>query len=320
MPTIEFRTYNEESYTYFRPVAAKDYQPEWWKKMKIRVDHRGRMTQTIRSCPSMQDWLTMGYYIIATADIPVRNGKQWDWPDGSEDFQTVEDSENQSKSHPRAQLQDSISYMGDDAPVNDAFKISSYWNMKTPPGYSVLFLDPFLFTNKYFACWQGVIDTDGFNSNLDNGQIIFYPKVKHSFVIPAGTPVVQIFPFKREEWTSTMFLQDGEHWYNSYGVDEYSMQTWQRKLQLVDEETGKPNAKLNIGGYRSAKVWKPKSKLFKKPEEVKQSETHGKIENPPPECPMHRKEEQMEMDFKDVQRSQTDLNWDGSESKKIDRD
>ena len=69
MPTIEFRTFNKESFEVFRPVAAKDLQPDWWKKLKIRVDQRGRTTQTIRSCPSMQDWLTMGYYIVATQDI-----------------------------------------------------------------------------------------------------------------------------------------------------------------------------------------------------------------------------------------------------------
>ena len=64
------------------------------------------------------------------------------------------------QSHPSAQLQDSIEYMGADSPVKDAFKISSNWNMITPEGYSVLFLDPFMFSNKYFACWQGVIDSD----------------------------------------------------------------------------------------------------------------------------------------------------------------
>ncbi len=90
MPTIEFRTFDEKSFQLFRPVAAREYLPEWWKKSKIRVDHRGHHTQTIRSCPSMQDWLTMGYYIVATDDVPVRNGKHWNWPDGSEQFQVVE--------------------------------------------------------------------------------------------------------------------------------------------------------------------------------------------------------------------------------------
>ncbi len=310
MPTIEFRTYNKDSFEMFRPVAAKSMQPEWWKQSKIRVDHRGRVAQTIRSCPAMQDWLTMGYYIVASRDIPIRNGMNWDWPDGGERFSVEETEPVHSRSHPSAQLMDSIEYMGDDGPVKDAFKISSYWNMKTPPGYSVLFLDPFLFSNKYFACWQGVIDTDEFNVNLDNAQIIFYPKVDHSFIIPAGTPLVQVFPFKREEWAATYFYQDTKHWHENHAINEKSMQKWQRSLELVDTETGLPNEKLNIGGYRNAKIWNPKSKFFDKPEEV----------NPPPECPMHKSEEQLEMDFNDKQRELTDLNWDGSESKKIDRD
>ena len=46
MPTIEFRTFHDKSHDLFRPVAAKDLQPDWWRKMKIRVDHRGRVVQT----------------------------------------------------------------------------------------------------------------------------------------------------------------------------------------------------------------------------------------------------------------------------------
>ena len=79
MPTIEFRTFHDKSHDLFRPVAFKDLQPDWWRKMKIRVDHRGRIVQTIKSCPSMLDWLTMGYYIVASEDIPIRNGSDWDY-------------------------------------------------------------------------------------------------------------------------------------------------------------------------------------------------------------------------------------------------
>ena len=82
-----------------------------------------------------------------------------------------------------------------------------------------------------------------------------------------------------------------------------SMQKWQRRRGLRELD-GSANDKLNIGGYRNAKIWQPKSKLFDKPKE----------QEPPPECPMHKK------DFKDKQRELTDLNWDGSESKKIDRE
>lgn len=305
MPTIEFRTFSKKAYAELRPVAAKEFQPEWWKKQKVRVDHRGRMSQTIRSCPSMQDWLSMGYYIVADEDIPVMNGTNWDWPDGSEQFKTLSDKNHFSQSHPSAQLQDSIEYMGADSPVKDAFKISSRWNMKTPEGYSVLFLDPFMFSNKFFACWQGVIDTDRFSINMDNAQIIFYPKVDHSFIIERGTPLVQIFPFKREEWASTYYYQDAEMWHENNAIHPESMQKWQRELNLVDTETGMPNDQLNIGGYRSAKIWQPKSRLYEKPQDGG--------EEIPPECPAHK-------DFKTKQRELTDLNYDGSESEKIDRD
>ena len=313
MPTIEFRTYDEESYANFRPIAARDYQPEWWKKMKVRIDHRGRLTQTIRSCPAMQDWLTMGYYIVATRDIPVRNGVEWSWPDGSHEMQVDENTFEVSQSHPSAQLADTIQYITGDSPVKDAFKLSSHWNMKTPEGYSVLFIDPFLFQNKYFAVWQGVIDTDKFNVGADNGQIIFYPRVDHSFIIPSGTPILQVVPFQREEWASTYFYGESKDWFNEHAITDASMQKWQRDLKLVDEETGLPNARLNIGGYRQAKIWNPKNKFFQHMKEG---------ESPPPECPMHEKDEnQLEMDFVEKQRSQTDLNWDGSESSEnIDRD
>ena len=50
-------------------------------------------------------------------------------------------------------------------------------------GYSTLFLDPFLQANKFFSVWQGIIDTDTFNVNQDNAQMIFYSKVDHNFTI-----------------------------------------------------------------------------------------------------------------------------------------
>ena len=93
------------------------------------------------------------------------------------------------------------------APIKDAFKMSNPWCIKTPPGYSCFYLDPFLFQNDFFATWQGIIDTDKFNVNKDNSQIIFYPKVDHSFVIPKGTPMVQVIPYKREEWVATYQLK-----------------------------------------------------------------------------------------------------------------
>ena len=50
--------------------------------------------------------------------------------------------------------------------------------------------------------WQGIIDTDTFNQLTTNNHLIFYPKVDESFIIPKGTPLVQIVPFVRYPWKS----------------------------------------------------------------------------------------------------------------------
>ena len=61
--------------------------------------------------------------------------------------------------------------------------------IETPKGTSCYYLDPFLFDNPYFSTWQGVIDTDKFNQITTNNNLIFYPKVDESFIIPKGTPL-----------------------------------------------------------------------------------------------------------------------------------
>ena len=74
--------------------------------------------------------------------------------------------------------------------------------IETPKGTSCYYLDPFLFDNPYITTWQGIIDTDKFNQITTNNNLIFYPKVDTSFIIPKGTPLVQIVPFVRYPWKS----------------------------------------------------------------------------------------------------------------------
>ena len=60
------------------------------------------------------------------------------------------------------------------------------------------------------------------------------------------------------------------------------------------------------GGFYRKYMWSNKNKDFK--------------DAPKEECPFDPKTGEMKQDFNDKQRELTDLNWDGSESKKIDRD
>ena len=77
-------------------------------------------------------------------------------------------------------------------------KIFTPWIVKTAPGYSVIFHSPLNDQNEYFDVIPGVMDSDQFFPKL-NFMIALKDK-SFSGIIPAGTPLIQVIPFKRENW------------------------------------------------------------------------------------------------------------------------
>ena len=281
MPTINFVTNNADTLKYFKPVLAKSVMPEWWKNAKIEMAVNTEFVQTIRACPAMDDWTKSGYYILANRDITILNGDERLKNLDARQWATANDEGNYaSPSHPAEQMLNLFEPVGDHG-VKDAFKFRNPWNIQTPPGYSVLFLDPFLFTGRAFCVWQGIVDSDRFKNNQDNAQIILYPKTNESFTIKKGTPILQMLPFKRETWTASYQWQDAktssENRTRAYHLsnEEYdSMDTWARYGYDVKEEIA-----LEMGPYRREGYWQNKNKMFKE-------------EGPPPECPFHKEEEE----------------------------
>lgn len=325
MPTIEFTCYNDRTLKETRPILASKVQPEWWKGMKINEIVRGDKQQTIRACPAMQDWLTMGYYLIAEKDMYVQIGRdKYDESGTTASAWSFDDPKLGSSSHPDTQFGNAFEpEKKAGLPVKDAFKFRNAWNIKTPPGYSCLYLDPFLHQNNFFSTWPGIIDTDKFNLNMDNAQVIFYPKVDHSFVIKKGTPITQIIPFRREEWSSSLHVKDPKTFIDNlsdvtsvYGPDkpvtlhmEYSeLKESEKDKRKIINATEKKNVRKSVQGaineanlleanglgpYRKVGMHVPKTKLY--------AQKDNKLEIPP-ECPMHNAtdesgEIQLEMDF-----------------------
>mgnify|MGYP001053910133 FL=1 len=332
MPTIEFTSYNPNTLKYSKPILASKVQPEWWKKMRINEIVRGDKQQTIRACPAMQDWLTMGYYLVAETDIVVQVGQDLNSDGGTQTSAwSYEQKKIGSSSHPDTQFGNAMEpEKRAGLPVKDAFKFRNPWNIKTPDGYSTLYLDPFLHQNQHFSVWPGIIDTDKFNLNMDNAQIIFYPKVDHSFIIKKGTPIVQIIPFRREEWSSSAQIKEPQSFIDNLSditspYKEESGSKFSHSLHLeyrdLKEDRNKKKKQLQdvrndgsitsksaqaainesnlledggLGPYRKLGMHVSKSKLF--------GNAENKLEIPP-ECPMHVSEEsneiQLEMDFGD---------------------
>jgi len=75
------------------------------------------------------------------------------------------------------------------------------WKIETPPGYSCLYTHPINRHDLPFRTFSGVVDTDTFP------DAVHFPFSILNFegdrkIIPMGTPICQVFPFKRDEWQS----------------------------------------------------------------------------------------------------------------------
>jgi hypothetical protein len=120
--------------------------------MKVFHAHHGYKVQSIRSCPAMDDWLKMGWYILANRDLEVVCGMTEGDQEDQIEWKGFDPSDGHyhSASHPSSQMLESFEYISsDNDQVNDAFKFRQPWGIKTPKGYSCFFLDPFLFQNKH---------------------------------------------------------------------------------------------------------------------------------------------------------------------------
>lgn len=230
---IKFRCVIDTENSLFEPVPAKKVKPEWYKDLPAELPLGNGITDTIKKCPAMHDWLSMGYLIRNRHTILVWMGthggdpcsialplvedvtfmdiekiKGFTYAEDVSEYvnvnklllgETVELSKGQRLGgHPHLQVKGSS---WDD---KMCFKFKMDFLIETPKGTSCYYLDPFLFDNPNFTTWQGVIDTDNFNQLTTNNMIICYPKADEHFIITKGTPLVQIVPFVRYPWKHTI--------------------------------------------------------------------------------------------------------------------
>jgi hypothetical protein len=79
------------------------------------------------------------------------------------------------------------------------FRVNVVWTVETDPGYSTLFIQPQHQEVSPLFAISAIIDTDTYPSD---GLMSFLVKKNFKGVLPKGTPLLQIIPFKREEYKS----------------------------------------------------------------------------------------------------------------------
>lgn len=179
------------------PVPAKKEIPEWYKKQHkytngshLEIGDNGNPNHTIKSCMPVFDILTSGYLIKTPVDIYIEK-----LADGSIKSHWSSNQIVAVEWHPVSQFNEFKIPEG--YHQSAAFKFIQPWVIETPPGYSCIFMQPALREGLPFEIIPAIVDTDKHPIKIN---FPFFIKEDFEGLIPTGTPIAQIIPFKRENW------------------------------------------------------------------------------------------------------------------------
>jgi len=164
--------------------------PEWYKETQSYLNNEKKpsdihtSTGTIKKCVPVFDSLTVGYIIRLPADLFIEQKDglpYYSWPS----FQIIDFHPiSQAELHPE---QNSFPYP----------KIINPWIFKTPKGYSTLFIPP-IHHNNVINILPGLVDTDKYSLPVNFPFVL--KDVNFTGLIPAGTPIAQAIPIKRDSF------------------------------------------------------------------------------------------------------------------------
>lgn len=194
-----------------RPFPISQSLPDWWKNMTpYHVEPKNPegkklfirdldSNATFKKCTPMLDALITGYAIPLWADVQVRQSPEEIpsifWKVRRDVFQLHGVSSDMVPPPPGY--------------TNTVVKFMNLWIPKTPPGYSTLVTSPFGYRDGAFLAIPAIVDTD-----VSTLEVLCPMWIKSGFegIVEKGTPLVQMIPFKRDDWNSEFsYLKNGEY-------------------------------------------------------------------------------------------------------------
>lgn len=222
-----------------RPYPASENIPKWFKSMPQYIENEAynptgsrlllsdlKSNLSPKRCMPMKDAMSSGYIIPLWADVVVvnmsRDGETYmpyvSWKTTKEVFETNIDGEHYLE-YPEGYAE-------------TIFKFLNVWCIKTPPGYSTMITPP-AGHNGPLRSLTAVVDTDKYDAAL---PIPMFIQRGFEGIIKKGTPLVQVTPFKRENWKAEYDLyKDGEFamkqekWLRLNAFGNYIKTQWSKK-------------------------------------------------------------------------------------------
>jgi hypothetical protein len=237
MPNIYFEELFEELGAP-HPEPAINALPRWYRDMPkfFNIDPNREVPTrdfgTIRACPAVNDIMASGYVLYLPGDIFID-------ATGEEVRFNVGTFGNGSRIYEAGfeliSLHDPVSTKGYQSMFEfheQTLKWQTYWGIRTDEGYSTMFVHPFHRTDLPFYCASAIVDTDKFGTR---SPYAFFIKKGFKGIIPRGTPMLQVIPFKREDWQMQIVEPDRKDYHRnqqriaSTFTQPYKKIFWQRK-------------------------------------------------------------------------------------------
>jgi hypothetical protein len=200
--TIKFLTQKSEYIDLAPPRPSKEFIPAWYKNLQrewteMRDGKHGEghdeswnsvpyKDNSLKKCPTVKDIMHEGYIIPLWLDLKISHTKEtgfnWYNKHAFENTITFHDARSIGK----------MPMM--DHSFNTALKFENPWDIITPPGWSVLIMDPWYHRNTDIEIMPSIVETDSYHQM----NIPFLYHGTGEKIFRQGTPLIHVIPFKRE--------------------------------------------------------------------------------------------------------------------------
>lgn len=212
------------------PKPANKDLPEWYKNTNAYINGKNNFTvesvgissnSTIKKCMPVFDALTTGYLLYTPSDLYIEH------IEGQAYYKWERYGE--IRFHPRQQAElHPFVRQGQ----NFVAKFANLWGIQTSPGFSCIFLPP-MHRDNQINILPGIVDTDVYHLPIE------FPFILKDYtfegLIPAGTPIAQVIPIKRETWKSVKKIRTPEerdkllYSVRKFFINAYKNTYWQKK-------------------------------------------------------------------------------------------
>lgn len=140
------------------PVPAQSVLPEWYRKLPV-VDANHQSTTdsdlTIKRCMPFLDAMMTGWILPLAATVRLEIKEDGRSVEAGWEFDRVMVS-----NHGVHQV------AGNPKEPSPPCKFHNYWSIRTPPGWSCLFVPPLNRPSQPFECVAGIVDTDTYTAHI----------------------------------------------------------------------------------------------------------------------------------------------------------